>query len=428
MFSTIELEELFDELWPINRSITGNGVRKTLQILGKHIELRTTEIPSGATVFDWTVPKEWNATDAYIITPSGNKIADFKENNLHLLGYSIPFEGELTWEELKPHLYTLPDQPEAIPYITSYYKERWGFCLDNNTFKNLEEKGTYRVVIKSTLEMGSLTYADAIIKGKSKKEIVFSSYVCHPSLASNELSGPLIMTLLYDKIKSLPDRNYTYRFIFAPETIGTIAYLSNNHEYLKENTVAGYVVTCAGDDGPFTYKKNRENGAYINKITEHILSKSGKKFEVIPFIPIGSDERQYCSPGINLPFGSLMRTMYGKYPEYHTSLDNKSFISFDAMIETVDLYFDLVKAFELDGRYKNNSPYGEPQLGKRGLYPDVGTKEKKGDTLRKILYILNYSDDKHTLLDIAKLLDCSILELEDAINQLTEKKLLTKSI
>lgn len=420
-----QIEILFDKLWPINRSLTGDGVRKSLDLMKSIIDLNLYEEPSGAKVFDWTIPKEWNVQDAYILAPDGRKIADFKDNNLHLLGYSIPVRKTLSFEELKPHLYSLPDQPDVIPYITSYYNERWGFCLKHNTLESLPTTGHYEVVIDSQLENGHLTYADAVLKGKEKKEIIFSSYTCHPSLASNELSGPLVLSFLYNKVKSLKSRRYTYRFILTPETIGTITYLSKHYQQLKEDVIAGYVITCVGDDAPFTYKMSRDKKAYTNKMTEHILSHYAKdNHSIVPFTPIGSDERQYCSPGINLPVGSLMRTMYGKYEEYHTSLDNKDFVSFEAMEDTVDMYFKLVKAYELDGTYENLSPFCEPQLGKRGLYPSIGNKEQKGDLLKKILYILNYSDGHHTLLEIANLLECSILDLTEAVKQLSEKKLL----
>lgn len=420
-----EIEQLFDRLWPINRSITGNGLRKSFNILKEIIPLNITEIESGTKVHDWVVPKEWNVEDAFIITPDGSKIADVKVNNLHLLGYSIPFKGKLSFEELKEHLFTLPEQPDAIPYITSYYAERWGFCLSHNEYLQLDKEGDYEVIISTTLENGSLSFGDCVLPGSSKEEIVFSSYLCHPSMASNELSGPLVLSFLYNIIKNLKDRKYTYRFVIAPETIGTISYLHKYGEHMKSTCKAGLIITCVGDNGAFTFKESRESDSYINKICQHILNYlEPDNFSVVPFSPIGSDERQYCSPGYNLPMGSLMRTMYGVYPEYHTSLDNKDFISFSAMSHTIDLYLKIVKAIELDGYYINQLPFCEPQLGKRGLYPQLGDKLEKSDKLKKIMYLLNYSDGEISLLEIAHKLDVSILDLEIELDSLKEEALL----
>jgi aminopeptidase-like protein len=422
------IEEYFDRLWPINRSITGDGVRETLKILSELVDLNIYEIPSGTRCFDWVVPDEWNVEDAYILTPSNEKIASLKENNLHLMGYSIPIDEEMTFDELEKHLFTIPEQPDAIPYLTSYYSRNWKFCIKHNTLLNLPKDGIYKVVIKSTLAPGHLTIADAILPGESEKEILLSSYICHPSLASNELSGPLVLAFLYQELKKVKNKKYTYRFVFTTETIGTIAYLSKFGEKMKKNTLAGYVLTCLGDKKPFTYKKTRTNETITNLITEHILSHYAKDFySIVEFTPIGSDERQYCSAGFNLPVGSLMRTMYNEYIEYHTSLDNKDFISFEAMEENVQLYLKIIKAIELNDYYINLSPYCEPQLGKRGLYPNEGTKEAKGIELEKIMYLLNYCDGKYSLLDISKKLGVSILELESPLRTLIENKLIASS-
>ena len=419
------IEKYFDKLWPINRSITGDGLRKSFDILSELMPITTYEIASGTKVHDWEVPKEWNVDEAYIITPKGERIADVSVNNLHLMGYSIPFQGKMSFEDLDKHLYTLPQQPDAIPYITSYYFERWGFCITHNEYLDLDRKGEYEIKISSSLKDGSLTMGDAYLQGDLDEEIVFSSYLCHPSLASNELSGPLVLAMLYNEIKSIPNRKYSYRFILTPETIGTIAYLDQFGIQLKEKCIAGLIITCVGDNGSFTYKKSREEDSYINRICSHVLeSNEHNNYQLIPFSPIGSDERQYCSPGYNLPFGSLMRTMYGKYDEYHTSLDNKDYISFEAMEQIVVIYLDIVKTMELDGYYINQQPYCEPQLGKRGLYPQLGDKSEKSDSVRKLMYLLNYSDGNNSVLDIAEKLSVSVLEMEAELIKLKKSSLL----
>ena len=419
-----KLEKYFDKLWPVCRSITGNGLRESFKILQEIIPLQLTEVLTGTQVFDWTVPKEWNITDAYIVCPDGKKIADFKENNLHILNYSVPVETEIAYHELLPHLHTLPDLPEAIPYLTSYYKENWGFCLSHNEFLKLPEEGNYKVYINSTLEQGSLTYGDFLLKGETEEEILFSTYLCHPSMANNELSGPLVMAFLYQKINKLPRRRYTYRFIIAPETIGIIAYLAAKGLYIKENIKAGYVITCAGDDGVYTYKRSKENNADVNKIAEHVLKYSGKPYKVIDFAIGGSDERQYCSPGFNMPVGSLMRTKYQAYKEYHTSFDNKSFISFEAMNETIETYFSLVRAFELNDTYLNKIPFCEPQLSKRGLYTALGGQKQRTMALSKRLHLLSFADGKTSLLEIAERMNCNLLEFEETVYELKQAGLI----
>ena len=364
-----ELEHYFDRLWPICRSISGNGLRESFGILKEVIPLKTYEIPTGTKVFDWTIPKEWNIDDAYIISPDGKKICDFKKNNLHVVNYSIPVDKEVDYEELFKHLHTLNNQPNAIPYITSYYKETWGFCISKKELDKLPKKGKYRVFIKSSLENGSITYGDLVLPGNSKKEILFSTYLCHPSMANNELSGPLCLAFLYQKIKKLKNRKYTFRFIIAPETIGTIAYLSKYGMDLKNNLLAGYVMTCCGDNAPFIYKRSKNENSLTDRLAHHVLKHQKLKYKSIPFSVGGSDERQYCSPGFNMPVGSLTRSIYQSYKEYHTSLDNKDFISFSSMTETIDLYFSFIKALELNDYYLNTNLFCEPQLSKRGLYP-----------------------------------------------------------
>ncbi|MEZ4800856.1 MAG: DUF4910 domain-containing protein [Flavobacteriales bacterium] len=419
-----ELENYFDRLWPICRSITGNGVRSSLSILNEIIPLQIHEVPSGKEVFDWTVPNEWNIEDAYIITPEGKKIADFQVNNLHLVSYSIPVDIELSFEELAQHIHTIPDMPDAIPYVTSYYKERWGFCLSQNEFERLPREGKYRAVVKSTLEPGSLTYGECVLPGTSKKEIFFSTYVCHPSMANNELSGPLVQAFLYKKIASLPHRKYTYRFVFIPETIGAIAFLNKSGFDLKENMDAGYVLTCVGDAGNFHYKRSRRGNSLADRAAEHFLKFNNTPYEVRNFKVNGSDERQYCSPGFNLPVGSLMRTPYYEYPYYHTSLDNKSFMDFDNMAGTVEAYFQIIQMLELNETYVNQLMYCEPQLGKRGLYPSSLTHGTPRDFIERLLHVMNYSDGERDLIEIAELFGASILTFEEAVKACVENGLL----
>ncbi|QCX38814.1 DUF4910 domain-containing protein [Aureibaculum algae] len=394
-----QLETYFDRLWPINRSLTGDGNRKTLDILSEIIPLNVHEVPSGTACFDWNVPPEWNVQEAWIKDEKDNTIVNFKVNNLHLLGYSEPFEGVLSYEELKEHLYTLPKQPDLIPYLTSYYSKRWGFCMSHHQFEKLDKNGSYTVKIDSTLdEHGSMTYGDLVLKGKSDKEILLTTYICHPSMANNELSGPLVTAFIYNQLKD-KDNYYSYRFVFAPETIGSIYYLSQHGDHFKQNMEAGFVVTCVGDDGQFTYKKSRRGDSLPDRAVNTVLKQSESEFRTIPFAPRGSDERQYCSPGFNLPVVLLLRTTYGQYEEYHTSSDDKDFISFAAMEKTVATYLEVIELIEKNKKYINQFPNCEPQLGKRGLYPTLSEKEKAIE-IDAMMWILNYSDGEHDLLDI----------------------------
>ena len=422
-----ELEHYFDRLWPICRSISGNGLRESFGILKEVIPLNTYEIPTGTKVFDWTIPKEWNIDDAYIISPDGKKICDFKKNNLHVVNYSIPVDKEVDYDELFKHLHTLNNQPNAIPYITSYYKETWGFCISKKELDKLPKKGKYRVFIKSSLKNGSITYGDLVLPGNSKKEILFSTYLCHPSMANNELSGPLCLAFLYQKIKQLKNRKYTYRFIIAPETIGTIAYLSKYGMDLKNNLLAGYVMTCCGDNAPFIYKRSKNENSLTDRLAHHVLKHQKLKYKSIPFSVGGSDERQYCSPGFNMPVGSLTRSMYQSYKEYHTSLDNKDFISFSSMTETIDLYFSFIKALELNDYYLNTNLFCEPQLSKRGLYPSSVNPEINRKKIHNRMHLLSFSDGKKDLIEIAELNNNSIFDFEEDIKDLIKADLLIKA-
>lgn len=422
-----EIETYFDRLWPILRSITGEGVRQTHDILSEIVKLERTEISSGTQVFDWTIPKEWKVNEAYIIDPNGKRILDVKENNLHLVNYSIPFRGILSKSELGGHLYSLPDKPTAIPYVTSYYSPRWGFCLSQQERDKLPD-GNYQVVVDTELFEGSLTLSEAVLQGESQDEVLISTYTCHPSLASNELSGPLVTAFLYKELARLEHRRLTYRFVFLPETIGAITYLHLRGEHLKKHLVAGYVVTCIGDAGNFTYKRSRQSSigptlALVDRAAEHVLKHSERAYKVLDFSPLGSDERQYCSPGFNLPVGSLMRSQYGTYPEYHTSLDNKDFVSFEAMAESVQMYLSVMKTLEQNRIYKNLFPHGEPQLGKRGLYETLG-RNTIPELSSAVFWLLNYADGEHDLLDIAEKSDYSVELLDKAAKACLEAKII----
>jgi len=420
-----KIEDYFDRLWPINRSLTGDGNRETLKILSEIIDIKVQEIPSGTECFDWVVPPEWNVNEAWIKDSNGNTIVDFNINNLHLLGYSEPFKGKLSFEEIKAHIYTSPEQPTLIPYLTSYYKLRWGFCMSHEQFLSLDKHEIYEVCIDSKLdEKGSMTMGEAFIKGSSDKEILFSTYICHPSLASNELSGPLVSAFIYQSLKKQKNLKYNYRFVFVPETIGSICLLSQKGDYFKEKLSAGFVITCIGDDGNFTYKKSRIGNSLPDRAAEIILKQTEKKYNIIDFFPSGSDERQYCSPGFNLPVGSLMRTMYGVYPEYHTSADNKNYISFEAMEKSVNKYLAILELLERNKKYINKMPFCEPQLGKRGLYPNLGSQKVTEKFVSTMMWILNLSDGLNDLIDISEKTNIPVLDLYPVIDKLIEHDIL----
>lgn len=404
-----EIHQLATKLWPINRSLTGYGVRETLAILKEQLpELIIHEVPSGTKAFDWVVPNEWNVETAYVVTPKGEKILDFSKNNLHLLGYSVPVEIELSLEELQKNLYSLPDQPDAIPYMTSYYSERWGFCLTENEREKLLP-GQYKVVIKSTLKPGSMTYAELKIKGKSDKEIFLSTYVCHPSMANNELSGPTVTTFLAKWILQNTDRNYSYRIIFIPETIGSITYLSKNIEEMKNRIVAGFNITCVGDERAYSYLPSRNANTLADKASLHVLKHHVKSFKKYTYLDRGSDERQYCAPGVDLPVVSIMRSKYAEFPEYHTSLDDLNFVTPAGLEGGFLILKKAIEAIEC-----NLTPkilvLCEPQLGKRGLYPNLSTKNT-GDIVRSMMDFLAYCDGSLSLLDIAEIINVPISEL-----------------
>jgi len=391
--------ELVRELYPICRSITGNGVRETLRKVGEHIPLKLREVPTGTKVFDWTVPKEWNIRDAYVKSSDGLKVIDFKKSSLHVLNYSAPVRKRMSLAELREHLYTLPDHPDWIPYKTSYYQERWGFCLSQNQLDDLKE-GLYEVVIDSSLETGNLTYAECFIPGERSDEVLISCHICHPSICNDNLSGIALSTFL---ARSLQERRlqYSYRFIFIPGTIGAITWLA-----LNESTVGrikhGLVVANVGDSGKMNYKKSRRGDAEIDRAVAHALKHSGGPFEVTDFSPYGYDERQFCSPGFDLAMGSLTRTPWGRYPEYHTSADDLSLVQPIYLADSCKTYFSVLDILENNNYYLNQNPKCEPQLGKRGLYRTMGGNVESKEAELAMLWVLNLSDGHHSLLEIAE--------------------------
>lgn len=415
-----EIYQLVKRLFPIARSITGDGVRDTLKIIKEQIPIKIYEVPTGTTVLDWTIPKEWNIKDAYIMDEKGNKIIDFKENNLHVVGYSIPVNKTVTLSELQNHLYSLPEQPEAIPYVTSYYKERWGFCIKQQD-RDALKAGKYKVFIDSELKDGSLTYGELIISGKTKKEVFFSTYVCHPSMANNELSGPAVMTFLAKWLLIKP-RKYTYRIIFIPETIGSITYLSKNLEVMKKNIIAGFNVSCVGDNRVYSYLPTRNGGTYADKVAMNILSFKHPDFIKYSFLDRGSDERQYNAPGVDLPVCCVMRSKFATYPEYHTSLDNLDFVGPEGLGGAFDVLKECIKTIENDTKYRIKC-LGEPQLGKRGLYPTISTKSSTQEVRIMMDFIL-YADGKNDLIDISNKIKVPIWELYPIIDNLMKADLL----
>jgi aminopeptidase-like protein len=393
-----EMYQLITELYPICRSITGNGFRETLRRIGKHIPLTVHEVPTGTRVFDWTVPREWNIRDAYIKNSRGEKIIDFHKSNLHVVSYSVPIQQKLSLDELKAHLFTLPDYPAWIPYRTSYYKEDWGFCLSHEQLLAMQDD-TFEVYIDSSLEDGSLTYGEYYLQGESTDEVLISCHSCHPSLANDNLSGVTLTTLLAQELSQLTLR-YSYRFLFIPGTIGSITWLALNESKVS-NIKHGLVVTGVGDQGKSTYKKSRRGDADIDKAAIHVLQHSGKDYDLIEFFPYGYDERQYCSPGFNLSVGCLMRTPHGRYPEYHTSADNVDFVKPLSLADSFSKCLSILHILENNTTYLNQNPKCEPQLGKRGLYQMMGGQASRKTQEMAMLWVLNLSDGQHSLLDIA---------------------------
>lgn len=418
-----EMYSLMAELYPICRSITGNGVRQTLRRLQEIIPLTIHEIPSGTRVFDWTVPNEWNIKDAYIKDSEGEKLIDLQKSNLHVVSYSMPVRKRMSLSELKGHLFSLPDHPDWIPYRTSYYKEDWGFCLTHNQLLALKDE-EYEICIDASLEEGNLTYGEYYIQGATEEEFLISCHICHPSLCNDNLSGIALACYLARSLTSLSLR-YSYRFLFIPGTIGSITWLALN-ENEASHIKHGLVVACVGDSGKSTYKKSRHNESEIDKVVIHVLKETGLSYEIIDFFPYGYDERQYCSPGFNLPVGCLMRTPHGRYPEYHTSADNLDFVKTEFLQDSFSKYLSVVNVIENNKKYLNQNPKCEPQLGKRGLYEAIGGNKDSAARQLAMLWVLNLSDGHHSLLDIAERSQLRFEIIQSAADILSKHNLLVE--
>ena len=415
-----EMHALAARLFPICRSITGDGVRETLKILGEYIPWLIHEVPSGTKVFDWTVRQEWYVRSAYVEDEQGNRIIDFSRHNLHVVGYSTPVDVWLTRGELEKHLHSLPEQPDAIPYVTSYYAPRWGFCLAHHDRVRLKE-GRYHAVIDSDLKDGSLTYAEWVLPGRVQEEVFLSSYVCHPSLANNELSGPVATTFLARWLASTP-RKYTYRIILIPETIGSLTYLSRNLEVLRNKVIAGFNVSCVGDNRAYGYVASPYGDTLADRVIHSVLSDSHSGFQTYSFLDRGSDERQYCSPQAALPMVCVVRSKFGEYPEYHTSLDDLNVVTPAGLQGGYEVLRDCVDLLERNAKYRV-ACVGEPQLGKRGLYPTLSTKES-GATVRTMMNLIAYSDGRNDLIDISQRIGVPVRQLYPILERLIQADLL----
>ncbi len=417
--------DLMRKLFPINRSITGDGVRETLNLINQEIPINKTSIKSGELVFDWTVPDEWNATSAKIFDDNNEVIIDFKDNNLFLMSYSIPFSGVMSLEDLKRHIVTNPEKPDWIPYSTSYYRDNWAFCLPFNYVKNMKS-GNYRVEIETTKKPGELIYAEAFIDNGSEKDVLISSYICHPSMANDSLSGVVLSVQLYKEIKKLRNLKYNYRFLFTPETIGTICFLNKNKKSIIKTLEYGLIATCVGDNNEFTYKKTRDGGANIDRIVEYVFRKNRPKSKVLNFSPLGSDERQYCSPGFNLPVGVLTRSMYGTFDEYHTSADNLNYVTEESLQESLNMYIKIIKLYEENRKFIRCNPFCEPQMGKYDLYREMGGagEDNLNNLSQQRMWLLNYADGNTDLLDISAKSNFDVSSLKLASKALIENKLI----
>ena len=411
------------DLYPICRSITGNGFRETLRRLPIPLEFH--EVPTGTPVLDWTVPKEWNIRDAYVKNARGEKVIDFQKHNLHIVNYSVPFRGALSLDELKPHLFSMPEYPDWIPYRTSYYAPNWGFCLRHRDLLALEP-GDYEVVVDTTLEDGHLTYGEYYLPGETSAEVLISAHSCHPSLCNDNLSGVLLAAYLAQYISQQAHR-LSYRFLFIPGTIGSITWLALNEEKTK-NIQHGLVLATAGDAGKLHYKRSRRGDAEIDRVVVHVLKHNPAGYEVMDFSPYGYDERQYCSPGFNLPVGNLSRTPHGRFPEYHTSADNLDFVRPEYLADSFEALLKIFEVLEGNRKYVNKNPKGEPQLGRRGLYGAFGGRKDAKMSEMAMLWVLNYSDGNDTLLDIAEKANLEFKYIRMAANALIEADLLEESI
>ena len=416
------MHALARRLFPICRSITGAGLRRTLGIVQEHLPLEIREVPTGTRVFDWTVPKEWTIRDAYVKDEDGQRLVDFQESNLHVVNYSAPVDAHMSLEELRPHLHTRPDRPNWVPYRTAYYDdEAWGFCLRHRTLETLEE-GTYEVCIDASLEDGALSYGECVLPGETEEEVLLSCHVCHPSMANDNLSGIALATHLAGHLADRSTR-YTYRVVFVPATIGALTWLDHHEEHLSR-IKHGLVIACVGDPGPFVYKQSRSGDAPIDRAAAHVLRTMDATTEVRSFTPVGNDERQYGAPGFDLPVGRLTRTPHGEYPEYHTSADDLSLITPEALGASFRCYRRVIEVLEQNDTYLNTSPKGEPQLGRRGLYQALGGSDLP-DQEQALLWTLNLCDGTHSLLDIAERSGLPFAAIEHAARLLREHDLLT---
>jgi aminopeptidase-like protein len=415
-----QMYRLVAELFPICRSITGNGVRETLHIIKNHVPIEVHNVPTGTKVFDWTVPREWNIKDAYVRNSRGERVIDFRKSNLHVLNYSVPIKRCMSLAELRPHLFTLPDHPDWIPYRTSYYAERWGFCLSHNQLMQLRDE-EYEVCIDSSLEPGLLTYGEYLIHGETLDEVLVSCHICHPSLANDNLSGIALALFLAKHLSGISHR-YSYRFLFIPGTIGSITWLSQ-HEDETSRIKHGLVLASVGAGAKFTYKRSRRGNTEIDQAVINILRHSGESYDILDFSPYGYDERQFCSPGFDLPVGCFMRTPNGTFPEYHTSADNLDFVQPSLLGESFTVVASTISLLETNRVYINQNPKCEPQLGKRGLYRKIGGVESSVDELA-LLWVLNLSDGKHSLLDIAEHTGCAFDAIANAAGLLADQALL----
>jgi len=419
-----ELYGFAAELYPICRSITGEGIRRSLSMIGRHIPVQVSDVPTGTKAFDWTVPKEWNIRGGYIKGPDGQTVVDFQQCNLHVLNYSVPVYETMNLSELKGHLFTLPEHPDWIPYRTSYYQDSWGFCLSHNQMQALRD-GEYEVCIDSTLEDGNLTYGECYLPGRSEDEVLFSCHVCHPSLANDNLSAVSVASFLA-KLLLEKDLHYSYRFLFIPGTIGAITWLAG-HRDAAARVRHGLVLTCIGDAGGFHYKKSRVGDAEIDRAVTHALRHCGEPSEIMDFSPYGYDERQYCSPGFNLPVGCLMRSVWGTFPQYHTSADNLDFIRPAQLARSLRLCSAIVDVLENNRRYCSLNPYCEPQLGRRNLYRSTGGGAIATEISAR-LWVLNFSDGQHSLLDIAHRSGLPFATISDAAALLSHEGLLSAGL
>ncbi len=419
------MHALITQLYPICRSITGEGVRETLRIIRENIPLEIREVPSGTKVFDWTVPREWNIRDAWIANSKGKRIVDFQRLNLHVVSYSMPVHRRMRLADLKEHLFTVPNQPDRVPYRTSYYKESWGFCLSENQLAQMNATEEYDVCIDSSLQDGTLTYGEYLLKGAQRDEVLISCHVCHPSLANDNLSGVSLAVALAQCLAEAP-RRYSYRFLFIPGTIGSITWLARN-EAIVPQIRHGLVLTCVGDSGNLTYKRSRRGDAEIDRASSHVLKHSGARHRIIDFFPYGYDERQYCSPGFDLPVGCMMRSQHGRFPEYHTSADNLDFVRPQALADSLEKCRAVIDVLENNRVYINQQPKCEPQLGRRGLYTGLGSEDERRRHEMALLWVLNLSDGEHDLLGIAERADLPFSQIKLAADALSQTDLLKVS-